>query len=485
MRSWRWLVLASLLISQAYATQVSGHYCEKQLSGEVTPSFEKSRSGFLGTAWVKNVFAKVYFSRSVMPGYCHNNVAMFIKKALASSESVKPEDLNVILISRPSKSDHPTPNLVSVGGREGPVDELFHVVVEYGGDIYDLSFGREPLVLPKNEYFRQMYLAEAPTATEASLSLPPRLQLEQDRRDRHKLFSEEQVLNELQVRIMPARFYLENFWAEIDLNIGNPDFFWSKKGRPSAKPLWRYLGLKGRPNDPSFRAKNRVAVYQSEGLKIKVDQEAIEAGDFVQTVNALALHRTPFGYPEFFNRLNRGLVEIKPLYSGRMLNLAELRGKTVLDMGTGGGLFVEELREFGIAAFGLDLVLSARQLKKLYQPGSIGDRMKLDPARAGLFILADAKNTPIADQQVDVIYDTYSLTRFQFVQDQNLLRSLYEEWRRILKIGGVIRFAPLDISYVDRVSEFIKTIPGLELTSVDETLLEPRYSRAVEIRRVK
>jgi ubiquinone/menaquinone biosynthesis C-methylase UbiE len=478
---------AFFLASTAWATQ-EDLTCAKSLIVQVKSIFGLStRIAAPSNSPLEAVFRESYFSDFKL-GHCHENIATFLRKAIDTIPNINRENLNVLLITRPSSSDFPSTTLVSGGGREGAVGDLFHVVVESEGYIYDLSFADQPKVVSKRDYFQKMFVAAAPLLKGAKdFPTQARRQLELERLNAARMSSVEQVQSELQIEIIPSQIFINSFAAEITNNIGRVSFFWNTAGNRVHMPLWKYLNLPARPKVAvaSHARPDPTLAHQSKNVSVTVNPEALEVGNHQQTQNAVTVSRPGSSYPTNYNRSNRPLEELRYFYSERMLDLNELSGKVVVDMATGGGLFVEELREAGISAFGLEIAFSQRQTKNVYQPSVTQGTFDLDVNKPGIFILGDAKNTRIADQQVDVIYDTYGLTEYEFFKDKNFLRSVYTEWHRILKVGGVIRFSPLDETYVEEVRKFVNSIPGLELASAEKTRVDGGYARSFEIKKVR
>jgi SAM-dependent methyltransferase len=91
-----------------------------------------------------------------------------------------------------------------------------------------------------------------------------------------------------------------------------------------------------------------------------------------------------------FNLTNR-VDDLTLFFPEDVLNIENMLGKIVVDIGCGGGGWVETLRSQGVNAFGVDLVLTASQLASPYY---VRGR-----AEAKLFV----------DQSVDIFFSSNSL----------------------------------------------------------------------------
>jgi len=102
---------------------------------------------------------------------------------------------------------------------------------------------------------------------------------------------------------------------------------------------------------------------------------------------------------------------------GKVLNLAALVGKRVLDIGTGDGTFVRRARSMGILAEGLDIVLRPEQREQSF------------------FHQADAVATGLSSGTYDHIVSHSSLFAYEGHNDA-LMAKAFAEARRLLKPGG-------------------------------------------------
>jgi SAM-dependent methyltransferase len=141
----------------------------------------------------------------------------------------------------------------------------------------------------------------------------------------------------------------------------------------------------------------------------------------------------------------------------------------VLDIGTGGGKFVLDLRKQGVRAFGVDLRLSPQR------------KMQRD-----IFFEADASRLPFEDQRFDVIYSKLSI--FSSIYDgrvgDDLLRNALMDAVRVLKPGGFLRLHKPS----SRIKDLVRSMPDLEITRLpgrqprDGSKKEPSWD-GIEIRK--
>lgn len=131
-------------------------------------------------------------------------------------------------------------------------------------------------------------------------------------------------------------------------------------------------------------------------------------------------------FVQSFLRSNRGWRDLRKIWArstksrpvvSRLLNLDVLQGKKVLDAGTGGGLFVEELINEGIDVTGIDLKLTPHQKRKSH------------------FIESDIRKTPLPSQHYDLIVNSYNLFHYAN-RDSNVYGDALKEEARLLKPGG-------------------------------------------------
>lgn len=134
----------------------------------------------------------------------------------------------------------------------------------------------------------------------------------------------------------------------------------------------------------------------------------------------------------YYGRTNRGYDELRgeykhlvAMYPPALLNAEDLRGKRVLDAGTGDGKLVTDLREMGIDAVGIDIFLNPEQQEQ-----------------SEAFIQSDLRSTPLPANSIDVVYSTFSIFSYEW-DNHKVLREVIIELRRVLKNGGVVRVAPI------------------------------------------
>ena len=123
-----------------------------------------------------------------------------------------------------------------------------------------------------------------------------------------------------------------------------------------------------------------------------------------------------------YARTNRNYEKLVKLYGQSVLNLSELRGKRILDAGTGGGELVHHLREQQIDAVGIDIFLDEKQKNFSY------------------FLEQDILNLNFKSESFDTIFSSFSILYYS--QDKQEVYLALVELKRILKKGGGIHIAP-------------------------------------------
>lgn len=153
-----------------------------------------------------------------------------------------------------------------------------------------------------------------------------------------------------------------------------------------------------------------------------------------------------------YERKNRDLDEITRLYGTSRVDITTLRGKRILDAGTGGGQFVLDLRHEGVNAVGMDLVLDEPQ--------------KQMPT---IFIEGDIRFTPFENGSFDGIFSTWSVFSYE-LRNKSLITGIVDEFYRILKPGGFVRLFPVSRIYISPVLSSKKKYTFLPLTVLSQRL---------------
>ncbi|MEI7473597.1 MAG: class I SAM-dependent methyltransferase [bacterium] len=122
-----------------------------------------------------------------------------------------------------------------------------------------------------------------------------------------------------------------------------------------------------------------------------------------------------------FAYTNRGINTFLEFgIDANLLNLQELKGKNVLDIGTGGGLFVSDLKNNGVKAKGIDYYLNPEQRS---QPDT--------------FYKGSSEELPFDNNTFDYVYSAFSI--FSFEKDKEIILNSLSEIVRTLKKGGKLR----------------------------------------------
>lgn len=125
-----------------------------------------------------------------------------------------------------------------------------------------------------------------------------------------------------------------------------------------------------------------------------------------------------------FDRTDRSFAELErlKLIPRRLIDSQTVRqeGLTVLDIGCGNGQLVEELREKGINAFGVDIILSGARGNKPY------------------LFEADASRIPMDSNSVDIAVSAFSIYSNLYGSQfsERRFMGFLDETNRVLKPGG-------------------------------------------------
>jgi SAM-dependent methyltransferase len=157
----------------------------------------------------------------------------------------------------------------------------------------------------------------------------------------------------------------------------------------------------------------------------------------------------------------RGVEELRNDGPPGWFDVTALRGKRVLDVGTGDGQLVVELRRAGVDAFGIDLV-----------------RAPAIPAGAPWFAQADAadpgamKRLGRGGRRFDVALSSYAVFLYEGAETQAVaLRGM----RDLVVRGGLVRLVGVrDLGETERVA---RSLGGLDVVSRDHA------TRSLELRR--
>ena len=124
-----------------------------------------------------------------------------------------------------------------------------------------------------------------------------------------------------------------------------------------------------------------------------------------------------------YARTNRGITRLEEVYKQGEVDLINLKGKRVLDAGTGGGDFVHYLQEQKIDAQGIDIFIDESQKKFSYLSEQ------------------DILNLEFSDGSFDTIFSSYSI--FFYSDSKREVTKALSELKRVLADDGVIHIGPI------------------------------------------
>lgn len=151
---------------------------------------------------------------------------------------------------------------------------------------------------------------------------------------------------------------------------------------------------------------------------------------------------------EFYRITGRNYHQVSNFYPEHILDLAKMKGKRVLDVGTGAGSFVSDINRLsqkdrlGIDITGIDVKLLPH--------------LKENP----LFMEVDARYLPFEDKTFDHIFSTWSVISYEHQTKPSLIKDIMIDLKRVLKDDGTISLAPVN---PEKLKEIIDQIPGLEI----------------------
>ncbi len=133
------------------------------------------------------------------------------------------------------------------------------------------------------------------------------------------------------------------------------------------------------------------------------------------------------------------------------LNIEQLKGKKILDIGSGLNQFANELRDESLNITSLDpfYALSEEEQKQLYRDRNYedGDRQlgwQIDQLRRGNrasdLVAGRSEALPFQDETFDLIISHYGSPFY--AEDATKIRLFFQEIKRVLKNGGEIRIYP-------------------------------------------
>lgn len=177
----------------------------------------------------------------------------------------------------------------------------------------------------------------------------------------------------------------------------------------------------------------------------------------------------------------------KKRYPDYVMDLSRYQGKTVLDVGCGGGALISVLNKYGANAFGLDP--SYRQGFEKHSFNQNKHLKKLLCADPKTLLAGDGTRLPIKDNSIDVVFSNHALFSFrtpiheQFddIDEEEIIardqRSLsqripaIQEIERILKPDGKLYATPVSLQNFQQLLKDAKT-DRLKITNYGKT---PEY----------
>lgn len=221
-----------------------------------------------------------------------------------------------------------------------------------------------------------------------------------------------------------------------------------------------------RPRAPEHSSAARRTGPAGAGAIVRVEREAAaglsplidiryEDGRQIQAV------QTNRGLRELGGWSRHGHSEVSAAYPAELLDADALKGKSVLDVGTGGGAFVLDLRRHGVNAFGVDARLP-EELKRM----------------PSVFYEADGQWLPFPDASLDVLYSNWSIP--VYVHEEQGFLPFLKEWARVLKKGGRLRVSPLHPDNYPLVLAAMKEF-GLALSPDLKLVRVPEHNRGAFI----
>jgi|GEM_PF-5453759 len=170
-----------------------------------------------------------------------------------------------------------------------------------------------------------------------------------------------------------------------------------------------------------------------------------------------------------YDNSSRGIKEFteEKIYPPEFMDASKLQGQRILDLGTGGGRFVRDLRKDGVDIIGLDT---------RYYPSH--------NENPEWFINKDIRNANLPENSFDIIYSAYSVFTYND-EDYQTQFEIMKEMTKILKPGGKIRLGLVDLLLVKKLTEDPNITAKLKITRHGENELDPRYKSWTEITKIK
>lgn len=446
------------------------------------PSQENANNKEITPNEIVNSINNFFEKNEYNSGNCQDNIRSLLLNL--KNQNFDLNKLKVLYITRPIidiEPDSSEPNMVFKNTKDGIKFFSFHVALEHSdsGKIFDLSSNSHNGET-KEDFFKNSFLSDKLSISEKDPAKKRRII---NKAKRLSITNYQDLCSQIYIKSINPNDYLNNtydeinkksgmiksFWFDISKNISSQslgDYLKSndnfvKLVEPKEKEVDPYLAEYYYTHDKLNEIPNSIEIIKTPNATILYNQQFIELGDFTQVPNAISYCNPLLEIPAHINRTNRDLENIKKIYSPEMLNIDELKDKIVLDIGTGGGLFPEQLREKGVIAYGMDLVLSNTQKESMLANSyELTDNSIILPQtlESNIFIAGDACDTHIANEQVDVIYDTYGVYEYLFYKSEKLGKIIFNEWKRILKPGGKIRFGTVGKNSMEKVSQFFEKI---------------------------
>jgi SAM-dependent methyltransferase len=413
-------------------------------------------------------------------GYCHRNVEALIHALEAENPRLDPELMRVLVLTRPDDTEMLLEaNMALLRQAAGAEAATFHVVLEYDGFVYDPGAAPEVNGLPAATYVETMFGARVDDLFVAHKNETTAATEREARKVRRQVIEEGSPVRSIAVLEVDVQAYLGGLCGRLEQVT--PQFLW--------RELPKLPGVTVRsapPPRPAEALSYEKSFREQHGrIEVAFNPLDLEIAECRNMQNAVEIKRPGERFRRTYTRTDFGLSALPYFFPADMADPKSLRGQVVIAMACGGGRLVEEWREHGERAFGVDLAFSEMQRSKAIKLRGQDGPVRLEQLEADqLFLKADAVGPPIAKAQVDVIYDVDGIFDAYMFSNKHVVVDALRNWRELLKPGGLIRSGAFDKTYEKEVRALIAEVPGIELVRIAKNAVGDPYGRCVELRRV-